>query len=136
MRARWSPAAEPAPATSPWSFSTLSLQSFSFPKSVGNRFWRPGLVFGENLRFPTEDIQCCLGVKRKEPGANWRSLPGDCSHLGRQTENETAPLTPEIFLNAGSVGIDPAPHRLAKVRCVCLKSSHGVQLHLRFGRRN
>src|SRR5207244_7058643 len=78
----------------------------------------------------------CLGVKRKEPGANWRSLPGDCSHLGRQTENETVPVTPEIFLNAGSVFLDPAPHRLAKVRCVWLKSSHGVRLHLRFGRRN
>src|SRR5207245_5947385 len=53
-------------------------------KASGTGSGRLGLIFEENLRFPSEDIQCCLGVKRKEPGATWSSVPGDCSHLSRQ----------------------------------------------------
>jgi hypothetical protein len=41
------------------------------------------------------------------PAKSSRSTLGDCSHLGRQTESETVPLTPESFSCAiGSAGTE------------------------------
>jgi len=56
------------------------------------------------LRFVAEGLQCCLGVKQRGLGRKTScSLLGDCSHLGRQTECETVPLTPENFISKNRV---------------------------------
>src|SRR5256885_7756439 len=54
----------------------------------------------KNLRFVREGLQCCRGVKQRRLGRKTRSLcSGDCSHLGRQTESESSPLTPKTSLS-------------------------------------
>jgi hypothetical protein len=78
----------------------LSFRSFFFPETSGTGSGRPGLAcVGKFLRFTAEGLQCCLGVKQRGLGRKALcSLLGDCSHLGRQTEFEANPLTPESFL--------------------------------------
>src|SRR6267378_5284289 len=92
------PAAKPVPAASPWIIVTTSYDSLFFPEKpsgIGSgAAWN--LPSRKNLRFVREGLQCCRGVKQRRLGRKTRSLcAGDCSHLGRQTESETSPLTPK-----------------------------------------
>src|SRR6266550_3267499 len=83
------PAAKPVPAASPWIVLTTSYDSLFFPENRReSALGRPGMY-----------LQCCRGVKQRRRGRKTRSLcSGDCSHLGRQTESETSPLTPKTSL--------------------------------------
>jgi hypothetical protein len=77
------------------------MDSFFFPENVGNRFWRPETLPAreKRLRLPDEGLQCSIGVKQKESGRKTlRSSLGDCLRLGRQTESETVPVTPDFFI--------------------------------------
>src|SRR3989442_4811889 len=96
------PAAKPVPAASPWIIVTTSYDSLFFPEKpsgIGSgAAW--DLPSRKNLRFVREGLQCCRGVKQRRLGRKTRSLcSGDCSHLGRQTESESSPLTPKTSLS-------------------------------------
>src|SRR5262245_40706026 len=57
---------------------------------------RPLVSGRKRLRFIARGLQCCFGVNEQSRAAKARApLPRDCSHLGRQTERETVPVTPE-----------------------------------------
>jgi hypothetical protein len=48
---------------------------------------------------------------------------GDCAHLGRQTENENNPLTPEFLCNHSGWFVAGFPTWRVRVRVKILKSS-------------
>src|SRR5204863_5645628 len=95
------PAAKPVPAASPWIVLTTSYDSFFFPENRRESvLGRPGIY----LRRRT----CVSSAKAYNAGAGlskdgWSQdsslCSGDCSHLGRQTESETSPLTPKTSLS-------------------------------------
>src|SRR5262245_23028447 len=75
---------------------------YVFPEAVGKRIWA-ALWFARHkeLAFLCGRPRMLRVGVRKERGPHRRCSPSGPSHLGRQTERETVPLTPLIFYLAG-----------------------------------